>query len=133
MKRRADWPKRLHTQIEAARQRPFEWGRHDCAAFATAVAAALTGEDPVAQLRGSYTSAWGAERVMATHGGLAGLINKYYGEPIAIAQAGRGDLVLAERDNGPALGVCLGSVAAFAGPDGLAFLNMNEGRLAWRI
>ena len=133
MKRRADWPKRLHAQIEAARQRPFEWGLHDCAAFATAVAADLTGQDPVAHLRGSYTSAWGAERVMAEHGGLAALITEYYGEPIAIAQAGRGDLVLAERDNGPALGVCLGSVAAFAGPDGLAFLNMNEGRLAWRI
>jgi hypothetical protein len=133
MKRRPDWPQRLHAGIEAARPRPFEWGIHDCAAFATAIAAELTGEDPVAHLRGSYVSAFGAERVMAEHGGLAALVSQYYGEPAPIAQASRGDLVLAERDNGPALGVCLGSVAAFAGPDGLAFLKMTECRLAWRI
>jgi hypothetical protein len=133
MKRRPDWPQRLHAGIESARQRPFVWGTHDCAAFATAITADLTGEDPVAHLRGSYVSAFGAERVMAEHGGLAALVSRYYGEPVTIAQAGRGDLVLAERDNGPALGVCLGGVAAFAGPDGLAFLKMTECRQAWRI
>jgi hypothetical protein len=133
MKRRADWPRRLYDAIEAARGRPFAWGSHDCAAFATAVAAELTGEDPVAALRGSYQSAFGAERLMAEYGGLPGLVTHFYGEPVTIHYAGRGDLVLAERDNGPALGVSMGSIAAFAGPDGLAFLNMKMCRLAWRI
>lgn len=133
MNRCADWPRRLNDAIEAARGRPFAWGVHDCAAFATAVSAELTGHDPVAALRGSYESAWGAERLMARYGGLSGLISHHYGEPVTIGYARRGDLVLAERDNGPALGVCLGGVAAFAGPEGLAFVNTSECRLAWHI
>lgn len=133
MSRHPDWPSRLHQAIEAARGRPFCWGTHDCAAFATGVAAELTGQDPVAALRGSYESAWGAERLMAKHGGLSGLIGHYYGEAVTIGYARRGDLVLAERDNGPALGVCLGQVSAFAGPEGLAFLQTSECRLAWHI
>ncbi len=45
-RRRPDWPARLRTIIEAARERPFSWGQHDCCLFASDAIEAMTGVDP---------------------------------------------------------------------------------------
>ena len=75
---------------------PFVWGRADCCTGACDVFAALHGVDAMAPLRGRYSTALGAHRLIRTWGGwvamadrlaaLAGLI------PVA---GGEGDIGLA--------------------------------------
>lgn len=51
-----------------------------------------------------------------------------------ICHAQRGDVVLIDvPGEGPAVGICVGSKAAFAGPNGLEFPPMSACRRAWRI
>jgi hypothetical protein len=138
--RRMGWEDRLNHAIEAARSKPFEWGRHDCALFAADVAHALTGIDPAVKLRGQYSTALTAARVARTWGGFAKMtaaICAAHGfAAVPVSYARRGDLVRVRRAGGEflhALGVCLGSVSAFTGPDGLVFLPTAECVGAWRI
>lgn len=132
-RRFADWPVRLATQIEAAHRRPFSWGSHDCALWAAAVVCELTGVDFAADYRGRYKSAQGAARVMARRGGLVTIANRALGEAVPVLQARRGDVVLACREGGPSLGICIDERAAFTGPDGLAFLKLTECEQAWHV
>lgn len=133
MKRFEDWPRRLDAAIEAARGRPFSWGRHDCVLFATAVAADLTGTDHAERYRGTYRNARGAARILLRNGGLAALVTRYFGDPVMAPEAKRGDLLLACRETGMAIGVCVGRLGAFAGPKGLSFLPLKECDQAWHI
>lgn len=127
------WEVRLSEQIEAARERPFSWGEHDCATWAADVWAALTGEQsPAIAWRGRYKTALGAERFRRKAGypsmeaaGMALL-----GEPLPTPLlAQRGDVVFAQ----DAFGVCVGARAAFVGAKGLEFLRLRDCVLAWRV
>ena len=133
MTRRPDWPDRLEAAIEAARLRPFSWGEHDCAGFAADVVLAISGVDPMAALRGSYTTQHAAVRLMARGGGLANMTTAALGEPCAMGLVGRGDVVLACTPLGPSLGICLGVECAFVGPDGLVMLRRSRCEQGWRI
>lgn len=44
MKRLPDWERRLVEYEEAIRDRPFRWGRHDCASATVGMLEAITGE-----------------------------------------------------------------------------------------
>ena len=133
LRRFEDWPRRLDAAIEAARERPFCWGENDCALFAADVVVALTGEDLAAYGRGQYDSAETARRMINAGGGLAVIATKALGEPIPVAQARRGDVVLRCGDHGPSLGICLGARCAFTGIEGLVFLNLKECEQAWHV
>lgn len=133
MRRRPDWPQRLESALEAARAQPFVWGEHDCVLFATRVAAELTGVDRAAPWRGRYRNQFGAEKILRQAGGLAVLVTRQFGDPMPVERARRGDLLLACRDTGMAVGVCVGTRGAFAGPEGLAFLPLNQCVQAWLI
>ncbi|WP_118138777.1 hypothetical protein [Oceanicella sp. SM1341] len=56
--------------------RPFAWGRADCCTAACDVFEALFGIDPMAELRGRYTTAAGAMRIIAGEGGFAALAER---------------------------------------------------------
>lgn len=128
------WEGRLSDAVEKVRQRPFEWGAHDCATWAFDVRRALTGGPDVVSWRGRYTTAIGSHRIMRKlgwrsmeEGGRALL-----GEPLhAVLMAQRGDLVLSQGD--PAFGVCIGSHVAFVAPDGLQFVPLGDCSMAWRV
>lgn len=49
--------------------RPWVWGQADCCTAASDVFAALHGVDPMAPLRGQYSTRAGAGRIIAAHGG----------------------------------------------------------------
>jgi len=137
MRRREDWPERLGAVVDAARRRPFEWGRFDCALFAADAVAAMTGEDLAAPFRGRYRTRAGASRALRRAGyeSLEALCMALLGQPLdtpTLAQ--RGDVVLLEAGNGPQLGVCVGAQAAApCEGEGLVFAPLSLWRTAWRV
>src|SRR3990167_1641823 len=134
MKRFPGWPRRLDDAIEAARERPFSWGSRDCALFAADVVKARTGEDLAASFRGRYSSRAEAVALLGARGGLEALVGATLGPALPTALlARRGDVVMAKTEEGPAVGVCCGAKAAFAGPQGLTFLPLAAWAAAWRI
>ena len=122
-----DWERRLHDFIAENRDRPFEWGAWDCALFATACAAAITGHDAAAAYRGTYDSRAGSARALRElgNGTLLRTVNASFAEkPVSMAL--RGDLVWCDGS----LGVCMGPNALFVGEERLAEsagVTMREG------
>lgn len=69
----------LQAFLRARAAQPFKWGTSDCAVFAFDVVELLTGRDVVADLRNTYSTAYGAMRVLAGPGGLMGLADARLG------------------------------------------------------
>lgn len=126
-----DWPERLTEFVEARRGVPFEYGSHDCCAFAAAAAESITGVNPAAPF--PYRNELGAKRLILEHGGLDKLLTAALGEPCSPAMAGRGDIVLAELESGPTAGVCLGRLCVFPGTVGIEFRPRSVIGMAWKV
>lgn len=127
-----DWPERLSHAIEEARGKSFRWGQHDCCLFVADTVRAITGYDFAADLRG-YETQTGAYRRVAEFGSIEALVSHLVGPHKAAAFAGRGDVVLAELDQGPTLGICLGNQCAFVGEHGLTFYPRTVASHAWSV
>lgn len=122
------WESVLAGAVEAARERPFAWGQHDCATWAFDVRAAITG---IARPAWSYTTEAGGRRWMKRQGwnGFAEAATAILGDPVPVLTAQRGDIVLMEG----AFGVCLGAQVAFVAPVGLTFRPLRACTMAWRV
>lgn len=134
MTRFHDWPERLHAYVDARRGESFTWGTFDCALFACDWILEATGEDVIADLRGSWSDERSALRTLADLGGLQTIASVRLGAPISAALAQRGDIVLHTLTGRDALGVCVG--AHFAGPaieGGLVLVPMERAFMAWRV
>lgn len=131
--RREDWPEILMDHIEAAKTRPFSWGKMDCALFAADIVRALTGEDYAAEFRGRYSTSRGAATALTRYGKgtLRKTLEAKFGAPLPPLMARRGDLVMLKSPQ--AAGICIGDRAAFAGPDGITFRPLAECDCCWRI
>jgi hypothetical protein len=129
--RHNDWPQRLSDYIESRKDEPFAYGSHDCCQFAAGAVEAVTGENPADPW--NYRNEIGAYRLMAEAGGIDGLITQALGNPVNAAQAGRGDVVLAELENGPTAGVCLGRECAFPAQVGITFRPRGAILKAWNV
>jgi len=105
---------------------PFEWGSNDCCLFAADWVHRVTGRDPAAPYRGTYSSGVGAQRIIDQAGGILELARELGLEPKPIALAQRGDVIARDTGNGIGLGVCIGSTAAFVARDGLEFVDLNN-------
>lgn len=114
--RHKDWENRLNAYIGEARDRPFEWGQHDCILFACSAVEVMTGIDHALSYRGQYSDKRGAARMLAElgEGTLLRTIDSCF-ERKAVSHAVRGDLVWFEGS----AGVCLGNMAAFVGEEHL--------------
>lgn len=133
MTRHNDWPERLASFVQGRLGAPFAWGSNDCCLFAADAIQALTGDDPGAALRGTYTDAAGAVQVLAGRTP-ADLATELLGAPLATpAFARRGDIVCQEIDGRQTLGVCVGEQWCAPGDDGLVFQPMSQVALAWRV
>lgn len=135
--RASNWPALLAKFVESKLGQPFEWQTNNCALFACDWIAMLTGVDPAESFRPQITSALTAARVLKAYGGLEQIAStacKENGWPACENTfARRGDVVLYDTDTGPALGVCLGNLSAFASPTGVTFAPTISTRAAWRI
>lgn len=129
-----NWPQLLATHLQAVQATPFKWAVHDCCTFAGDAVKAITGSDPMADLRGTYTGALGAARVLQAEGGLGAAVSKRLGFGKLPTLAQRGDVVLFEMpERGPALGICVGPQFVAPGEDGMAFISMDAALTAWGI
>lgn len=58
----------LQALIRARANQPMCWGSTDCVLWVADVLHALTGRDPMADLRGRYATAWQARALLRAHG-----------------------------------------------------------------
>lgn len=126
------WERRLNRVVNDWATRKMSW-RDNCAIFACDCALAVSGHDPIADIRDSIKSARGFAAVLRTgDGSLLSVVNKRMGDPVNTRLARRGDMV-GVMSCGLALGVCMGSVALFLDDDGLIALPMSAVRYAWAV
>ena len=141
--RKHDWELHLHEYELSKRGLPFRWGDNDCALFVCDGIHALTGVDVGGEFRGKYSSLASAiVTIREVTGGtsvenVAEHIASQYGlaELPTVKYAQRGDAVLFDGAEGPALGLVYfnGTHAMFVGPEGLRRVPVKSCRRAWRI
>jgi hypothetical protein len=140
--RREDWDLRLHHFLLSRIADRFQYGRHDCCAFATAAIEVMTGVDVMASVRGKYRDARGAARAMRKLGGTdvptaaAAIAERYQMPELAtVLLAQRGDVVLMDSGQGPALGVVDfdGRHVLVPANAHVARLQLSDGLRAWRV
>lgn len=115
MIRRSTWEADLAAYIASVRDRPFEWGAHDCALFAAGAVIAITGDDPIPEYRGKYTTEIGSAKALKRFGAgtLDATLDRLF-PPVPRAMAQRGDLVWHD----DSVGVVMGGHALFVGREG---------------
>lgn len=90
--------------------RPWDWGAADCCTAACDVFQRLHGVDPMASLRGRYTTRQGASRIIASYGGFLAMAEALaLGSRLSPSFGDLGDIGVIEMDTGPALAVCVGA------------------------
>jgi hypothetical protein len=102
-----DWQGRLEAFLSTNQFRSFHYGRWDCCLFVCDAIEVMTGVDPAAVFRGTYSSRVEARRAVRAYGGtsvqvVVEAITAQYGMPEAasVLHARRGDAVLIKRSRG---------------------------------
>lgn len=126
------WRQRFDALVAQRLRTPFAWGSHDCCLWAADCVLATTGHDPAADLRGTYTTALGAARVLSAIGGLPAA-GARGGPAIPPLAAAVGDVGLVQHDGRDLMAVCAGSVWLAPAANGLAALPLSAATLAWRV
>lgn len=134
MRRIAGWDVALYRVTVAALARLHEWGTHDCVMFGADCVLAMTGEDPVADIRGKYDGPVTAARIIRKAGFdcLGDMIADRFLE-IEVSAAGRGDLVLCDGPDGEFVGVVDGHVCLGPAPNGLTHIPLRQAQRAFRV
>lgn len=122
---------RLEALLRQRWAQPFEWGVNDCWLFVADCILAQTGVDPATPLRGAYSSAMGAGRIVHGIGGLPRGVSSFLGAPL------RSPLLACSGDIGHtgsgALALCLGERWVSPGARGLVLMPMAAADTAWRV
>lgn len=131
--RSAVWTQLLDHYIECSRARSFEWGSFDCMTFAGNWKALVTGVDPLASVRGTYSTERGALETIVRLGckDLESVATHFFGapDPLGPRFAGRGDIVLAQG----AMGISLGARGAFLSLTGLESIPARQFQSVWKV
>ena len=122
-----DWKPRLTAYLIVCARKPFEEGVHDCALFAAAAVAAVTGADPAAAFRGRYQT---------TKAGVQLLRRAGFADHVALAEslfvevhpafATPGDLAVVAAEDGPALGIVQGEAIYLLTRQGLGLTPIAQ-------
>lgn len=112
---------------------PFAWGVNDCCLFAADAVLALTGKDVAADVRGSYSDALGAARIIDARGGLSAIATAALGASVLPVFAAVGDVVLLLNEGREMLAICNGTSAVAPGPDGMAVTGMDSAIAVWKV
>lgn len=125
MARLRDWERRYHAWYADWQARAHVWGESDCGCMVAANIMAVTGcPDPMAELRGRYSTAAGNRRQLKRLGfdSPAEFVASKFTAFASPALARRGDIGVCETiEHGP-LVVVLGHTIAGIGPSGLIVL-----------
>jgi hypothetical protein len=132
--RRADWVAGLNAATERHRSEPARWGESDCLLAAMDVVSAVTGVDPVADIRGKYSTEAGAAKILLARGyrDVEAALNDHFPH-IGRLSARRGDLATMLIDEQPRAGWITEYGAAFKVPSGLAFFPQTQINRAFRV
>ena len=130
-----NWASELNACIDEHRNKPFAWGKNDCATFAVKCETAICGSTRFPELlEANYTNKFGYLRECLRRG--------YYGmfegihercDEIDKSVAGRGDWGCVNTPEGWAVGVLTGEKIAVTGAEGLLFLDYGAIIKTWRI
>lgn len=130
--RRPDWQLRLAALVERRQAQPFAWGASDCCTWASDVVEAVTGHDPAADVRGTYSGWLGALVQAKERGGLPHVCAQRLGARVRPALAQPGDIGLAREGSMPMLVAHTGGCWMGQGPDGLVPVRPDAVVVAWR-
>jgi hypothetical protein len=131
-RRMQDWPLRLEALVAARMDAPFEWGVRDCCLWAADVVQAVTGYDPAADLRGTYSTAEETPAVIRSIGGISGICADRLGPEVSPALAQVGDVGLFMEDGHPALAAYTGGTWMAQGQAGVVPLAEGVVTTVWR-
>lgn len=110
----------LREYLAECSRRPFQWGTFDCCTFAADWIFTNTGWDPMADLRGRYSSEFGALRLIREAGGLENLLSarmgRCVGRDVPLAA------VLTYPGQEPACAIPVGARWAHLTPDGVSIV-----------
>lgn len=128
--RLSTWETQLIEYIASKRHQPFEYGSNDCAHFVAGAVQAMTGEDPMPEMRGQYDSALGSLRVLKEigEGDLESTMDAKF-NVIEIGLAQRGDIAFFDGS----IGVIMGAFAWFVSDDGLERIPRSMWDKAWSV
>ena len=127
-----DWEARLGAVLDDYADRPFQWGVADCCLFVADAVQAMTGDDPAAAYRGTYSNETGARLALKRHGKktLVATFDAAFGKHVEPARAHRGDIVQIDELT---VGVCMGAFGYFVGDTGLVRRPYADFTRAWVI
>jgi hypothetical protein len=94
---------------------------------------ALTGVDPAAAYRGTYTNEQEARVILDRLGGVEAIAEASGFKEVGLLYAQRGDVVSFQGPIEIAIGICVGKWIYFAGKIGLVQQPLASGRRAWRV
>ena len=134
MSRREGWEIALAQTMSAALKKPHEWGENDCVTFAADCVCAMTGEDPLGDLRGTYDSPLSAARLIKNAGfeSLGDMLAAHL-EEIPPADARRGDVVLCWSGDHDFVAVIERHMAVGPGPNGVVHVPLLQVSRAFKI
>jgi hypothetical protein len=126
------WRWRFEALVRQRMHTPFAWGVQDCCLFAADAVATITGRDPAAAWRGTYSTALQAARLVAELGGLRA-IGTMAGPGIPPLSARVGDIGLVQSHGQALLGVCTGPCWLVPAGAGLAAHDLSAAHAAWSV
>lgn len=135
MKKIEKWIPLLNAFIEQRKSMPFKWGVNDCSMFISDAVLTMTGVDPAKKFRDKYSTEIGAIRAMKRYGAgkLKDTLLQEFGAPIARLNAGRGDVVYFNTEEGETAGIVFGGGIIATGPAGIVVKPITAGEIFWSI
>jgi hypothetical protein len=128
------WEARLLDAIGAHLSAPFAYGASDCFALSMDAIKAVTGVDPYAEDRASYSTAHGAAKRLARRGfaTLEDAMDALF-EPVPQSLARRGDIATIMAGDGPALAVVIGGEFISKAETGIMRHPLWMAMKTWRV
>jgi hypothetical protein len=125
----SNWEQTLSDYLIAQRKKTFAYGSFDCAHFVAGAVEAMTGENPMAEIR-EYDSELGSLRVLKELGfdDLEQFMDSKF-TSILVGYAQTGDIVLHDGS----LGIVIGAKAVFATEIGYTFVDRSDWLNAWEV
>lgn len=136
MNRLDDWPERLTAFITERVNAPFEWGTNDCSTFAADSIQAITGVDPMREIRGTWNDAASAARMIERIGGIESYLEGKFSRLPNPMFSQRGDIALvpvSTNETREAVAVCVGAHWAAPGRDHAALIPLKKARCAFAV
>lgn len=132
--RQGDWQQALSREAIRHAMTPYEYGEHDCILFAANCVLAMTGIDHAEDIRGRYSNALEAAKIIKSNGfdSLGDMIASRLPE-IEVREVGRGDVVLCDGPMGEFAAMVVGKTCAGPGPNGLVHVPKSQALRGFRV